>query len=229
MNTDNMSIDGETFDYGPCAFMNYYDEATVFSSVDRNGRYAFGNQRPILRWNLARFAEALQPLCTQSALTYDELELKLDEFEDRFDARYYAMMRTKLGINSDGEEELVDEFVEWLRKSNADYTNTFLELETPGTFDDPAFGTAEFEQLRSKLAAVGLDEESMQEANPRCIPRNYLVEQALDEYLETGDLSKLEGLLTVLENPYGAKDMDSQFQQPPPREFDAKYTTYCNT
>jgi len=229
MNTDNMSIDGETFDYGPCAFMNYYDEATVFSSIDKHGRYAFGNQRPILRWNLERFAEALQPLCTQSALTYDELEGKLDEFENRFDAQYYTMMRKKLGINSGGEDELVDEFIEWLGKSNADYTNTFLELETPGTFDGPVFATAEFEQLRKKLAAVGLDEALMQKANPRYIPRNYLVEAALEEYLETEALSKFKGLLTVLENPYTSKEMGSQFQQPPPREFDAKYTTYCNT
>jgi uncharacterized protein YdiU (UPF0061 family) len=182
-----------------------------------------------LRWNLERFAEALQPLCTQSPLTYDELEVKLDEFEDRFDAQYYTMMRKKLGINSHGEEELVDEFLEWLRKSNADYTNTFLELETPGTFDDSVFATTEFEQLRNKLAAVGLDAELMQEANPRYIPRNYLVEEALDEYLGTGDLSKCKELLTVLENPYTSKDMVSQFQQPPPREFDAEYTTYCNT
>jgi len=229
MNTDNMSIDGETFDYGPCAFMNYYDEETVFSSIDKHGRYAFGNQRPILRWNLERFAETLQPLCAQSALTYDELKLKLGEFEDRFDEQYYTMMRKKLGINSDDEKELVDEFLEWLRKSNADYTNTFLELEKPGTFDDPVFATTEFEQLRNKLAAVGLSEEWMQEANPRYIPRNYLVEMALDEYLETGDLSKFKGLLTVLEDPYTSKDMGSQFQQPPPREFDAEYTTYCNT
>ncbi|WP_255192004.1 protein adenylyltransferase SelO [Natronobeatus ordinarius] len=229
MNTDNMSVDGETFDYGPCAFMNYYDEERVFSSIDKHGRYAFGNQPPILRWNLERFAEALQPLCTQSALTYDELKAKLDEFEDRFDAQYHTMMRKKLGINSDGEEELVNEFLGWLRKSNADYTNTFLELETPGTFDDPVFATAEFERLRDKLAAVGLDEELMQESNPRYIPRNYLVEQALDEYLKTGDLSKFKELLTVLENPYTSKDMGSQFQQPPPREFDAEYTTYCNT
>jgi len=229
MNTDNMSIDGETFDYGPCAFMNYYAEETVFSSIDKHGRYGFGNQRPILRWNLERFAEALQPLCTQSALTYAELEGKLDEFGDRFDAQYYTMMRQKLGITADDEEELVDEFVEWLRTSNADYTNTFLELETPGTFDDPAFATAEFEQLRSTLAAVGLDEELMQKANPRYIPRNNLVEQALDEYLETGALSTFRQLLTVLETPYTSKDVGSQFQQPPPREFDAAYTTYCNT
>jgi len=229
MNTDNMSIDGETFDYGPCAFMNYYAEETVFSSIDKHGRYGFGNQRPILRWNLERFAEALQPLCTQSALTYAELEEKLDEFGDRFDAQYDTMMRQKLGITADDEEELVDEFVEWLRTSNADYTNTFLELETPGTFDDPAFATAEFEQLRSTLAAVGLDEELMQKANPRYIPRNNLVEQALDEYLETGALSTFRQLLTVLETPYTSKDVGSQFQQPPPREFDAAYTTYCNT
>ena len=229
MNTDNMSIDGETFDYGPCAFMNYYDEEAVFSSIDTHGRYAFGNQRPILRWNLERFAEALQPLCTQSALTYDELEAKLNEFEDRFDAQYYAMMRKKLGINSDDEQELVDEFVEWLRTSNADYTTTFLELETPGTFDDPAFATTAFERLRDELDAVGLDEGLMQKANPRYIPRSHLVEAALDEYLDTGELSKLKQLLTALETPYTSKEMDSRFQQPPPREFDAEYTTYCNT
>ncbi|SNR52850.1 protein adenylyltransferase SelO [Halorubrum vacuolatum] len=229
MNTDNMSIDGETFDYGPCAFMNYYDEGAVFSSIDRHGRYAFGNQRPILRWNLERFAEALQPLCARSALTYDELEDKLEEFPDRFDTRYYSMMRKKLGIDADGERELVDEFLEWLRESNADYTNTFLELEAPGTVDDPTFATAEFADLREKLAAVGLDEELMQEANPRYIPRNYLVEQALDAYLETDDLSTFNDLLAVLEDPYRSKDVDPRFQQPPPRRFDAEYTTYCNT
>jgi uncharacterized protein YdiU (UPF0061 family) len=229
MNTDNMSIDGETFDYGPCAFMNYYDEEAVFSSIDKHGRYAFGNQRPILRWNLERFAETLQPLCAQSALTHTELKAKLNEFEDRFDAQYYTMMRKKLGIDSDDEQGLVDEVLDWLRRSNADYTNTFLELETPGTFDDPAFATAEFERLRNKLAAVGLDEESMQEANPRYIPRNHLVEEALDEYLETGELSKFKRLLTVLDSPYTLKDTCSQFQQPPPRELDAEHTTYCNT
>jgi uncharacterized protein YdiU (UPF0061 family) len=229
MNTDNMSIDGETFDYGPCAFMNYYDEETVFSSIDKRGRYAFGNQRPILRWNLERFAEALQPLCPQSALTRNELKATLDEFEDRFDAQYYTMMRKKLGINSDDEKELVDEFLEWLRQSNADYTNTFLELETPGTFDDPVFTTTEFEQLRDKLAAVGLNGALMREANPRYIPRNHLVEEALDEYVETGSLSTFKRLLAILETPYTSKDVSSQFQQPPPREFDTEYTTYCNT
>ncbi len=229
MNTDNMSIDGETFDYGPCAFMNYYDEETVFSSIDKHGRYAFGNQRPILRWNLERLAEALQPLCARSALTYDELEGKLDEFEDRFDAQYYAMMRKKLGIDSGGQRELVDEFVDWLRDSKADYTNTFLELETPGSFDDLAYASPEFEQIRDRIAAIGLDEKLMQQANPRYIPRNYLVEEALYQYMETENLSKIKELLTFLQNPYTTKEMGSQFQQPPPREFDTEYTTFCNT
>jgi uncharacterized protein YdiU (UPF0061 family) len=139
------------------------------------------------------------------------------------------MMRQKLGIDTDGERELIDAFVQWLHESHADYTNTFLELEAPGTFDDAVFTTAEFERLQDQLAAVGLDERLMQEANPRYIPRNYLVEAALDEYLDTGELSTFKELLTVLENPYTAKEIGSRFQQPPPREFDAAYTTYCNT
>lgn len=229
MNTDNMSVDGETFDYGPCAFMNYYDEDTVFSSVDKRGRYSFGNQKDILEWNLRRFAEALQPLCDDSPSAFDDIEAKLDNFAERFDAQYYTMMRTKLGIESDGERELVDTFINWLRDSRADYTNTFIELETPGTFDDPVYSSVEFEQLRTEVATVGLDPTLMNQANPRYIPRNYLVESALDEYLEDNDLSKFNHLLTVLKEPYTSKDVHSQFQQPPPREFDSAYTTYCNT
>lgn len=229
MNTDNMSIDGETFDYGPCAFMNYYDEDTVFSSVDKRGRYSFGSQRDILKWNLERFAESLKPLFDESAHGFDELEATLGNFDETFDAKYYSMMRKKLGIKSDGEKPLIDRFVDWLRESGADYTNTFLELETPGTFAAPVYSSTEFNHLQSELAAVGLDKQLMAETNPRYIPRNYLVEEALNEYLEKKDLSKFRRLLDVLETPYESKDVDSQFQQPPPEEFDSKYTTYCNT
>ena len=229
MNTDNMSIDGETFDYGPCAFMNYYDEDAVFSSIDKDGRYAFGNQRNILEWNLERFAESLKPLYSDSSEEFDELEAKLNEFTAVFDAKYYQMMRAKLGIESDGKQELVDEFVDWLRESGADYTNTFIELQNPGSFDDPVYSSPAFNDLRTELAEVGLDEELMKETNPRCIPRNYLVEAALDEYVENQNLTKFNRLLSVLKQPYGSEAIDSQFQQPPPREFDAEYTTYCNT
>jgi len=229
MNTDNMSIDGETFDYGPCAFINYYDEDAVFSSIDKNGRYAFGNQRKVLKWNLERFAESLEPLCSGSTVTFDEIEARLDSFEDLFEAKYYTMMRQKLGITSDGAEAIIDELLDWLRTSGADYTNTFLELENPGSFDDPIYSSAEFDQIHKKVAEVGLDENLMKRANPRYIPRNYLVENALTQYVENKDLSRFKALLNVLENPYKSDEETSRFQQPPPKEFDSEYTTYCNT
>ena len=229
MNTDNMSIDGETFDYGPCAFMNYYDEDAVFSSVDDHGRYAFGNQQHILNWNLARFAESLQPLCEGSSTSFDGIKARLDEFDDIFQTEYDAMMRRKLGIPTDGADGVVDEFLGWLRTSGADYTNTFLELEDPGSFDDPVYSSERFEQLRERIAEVGGDEDLMQKANPRYIPRNYLVENALDQYVEEKDLSRVKALLKVLDDPYESNESTARFQQPPPREFDAEYTTYCNT
>lgn len=229
MNTDNMSIDGETFDYGPCAFMNYYDEDAVFSSVDKRGRYSFGNQKPILKWNLGRFAESLKPLFQESSHAFEELEAKLDNFEEIFDAKCDSMMRKKLGIKSDGEEKIVNKFLDWLRESRADYTNTFIELETPGSFDDPVYSSEDFKHIRNELAGIGLDRKIMKKTNPRYIPRNYLVEEALNAYLENEDLSKFKSLLNVLKNPYESKDAHSQFQQPPPEEFDSEYTTYCNT
>ena len=229
MNTDNMSVDGETFDYGPCAFMNYYDEDTVFSSIDRNGRYAFGNQRNILKWNLARFAESLGPLCEHSSMTFDDLEAKLNNFEELFDATYYKMMSKKLGMRSNGNKKLVDEFLDWLREYSADYTNSFIALENPESVDDPVYSSDEFRHIRNKLVDIGLDKKMMQQTNPRYIPRNYLVEEALDEYLETDELSKFNTLLNVLKEPYESEDTYSQFQQPPPKEFDSNYTTYCNT
>ena len=229
MNTDNMSVTGETFDYGPCAFMNYYDEETVFSSIDKHGRYAFGNQRNILQWNLERFAESLKPLCSESSMDFDQLQAKLDNFDEIFDAKYYDMMRKKLGIKSDGMKDTVDAFVEWLRESSADYTNTFIELENPGSFDDPVYASTAFNTLRTELAEVGLDTKLMKQTNPRYIPRNYLVEKALYQYVENKDLSNFESLLNVLTTPYESKETNSQFQQPPPEAFDSEYTTYCNT
>jgi Uncharacterized conserved protein len=229
MNTDNMSIDGETFDYGPCAFMNYYDEDAVFSSVDDRGRYAFGNQRQILNWNLARFAESLQPLCEDSSVSFDAIKTRLEEFDTMFEDEYYAMMRRKLGIPTDRAEDVVDDFLEWLRTSRADYTNTFLELENPGSFDDSVYSSERFEQLQKQIAAVGGDEDLMQNANPRYILRNYLVENAIDQYVEENDLSQVKALLDVLDDPYEPTESTDRFQQPPPREFDAEYTTYCNT
>ncbi len=229
MNTDNMSIDGETFDYGPCAFMNYYDEDTVFSSVDKRGRYSFGSQKEMLQWNLTRFAESLQPLFEESSYAFDELKAKLDSFDETFDEKYYNMMSRKLGIKSDGEKKIVNKFLDWLRDSRADYTNTFIELENPGSFDDPVYSSEGFKHIWNELADAGLDKRIMKKTNPRYIPRNYLIEEALNEYLKKENLSKFKRLLDRLENPYESKDANSQFQQPPPEEFDSEYTTYCNT
>ncbi len=229
MNTDNMSVTGETFDYGPCAFMNYYDEDAVFSSVDKRGRYAFGNQKSMLQWNLARFAESLRPLFEGAPHEFDELRATLDGFEETFDRKYYSMMREKLGIGADGGRETINTVLDWLRESGADYTNTFIELETPGSFADPVYSSEGFRRVREEVADVGLDRETMRKANPRYIPRNYLVERALNEFLEGNGLSELDRLLEVLENPYESNDTNSRFQQPPPEAFDAEYTTYCNT
>jgi uncharacterized protein YdiU (UPF0061 family) len=209
--------------------MNYYDEDTVFSSVDRTGRYSFGSQRDMLKWNIKRFAESLRPLFEESSHAFDELEAKLDNFEEIFDDKYYTMMRKKLGIKSDGDEEMVNEFLDWLRKSKADYTNTFIELESPGSFDDAVYSSEDFKRILNELASIGLDKKIMKQTNPRYIPRNYLVEEALNEYLEKENLSKFNNLLNVIKNPYELKVTNSQFQQPPPEEFDAEYTTYCNT
>ncbi len=229
MNTDNMSVYGATFDYGPCAFMNSYDEQTVFSSIDRNSRYAFGNQREIVKWNLERFAEALQPLVAGSSSEFDQLESKLSSFDAQFEDRYDEMMRSKLGIRSDGAEDLIEEVVSWLRESRADYTNTFIELAEPGSFDDPVYSTDSFTDLRRELSDVGLDSELMAAANPRYIPRNYLVEAPLTAYLDEGDLSHLRKLLEVLTDPYESNPEYRQFQRPPSEEYDASYTTFCNT
>ena len=229
MNTDNMSIDGETFDYGPCAFMNYYDEDTVFSSVDKRGRYSFGNQKDMLQWNLHRFAESLQPLFEELPSAFGEIEAKLDNFDEIFHNKYYTMMNKKLGIKSDGEDEIVDEFLDWLQESQADYTNAFIELEKPGSFQDRVYSSEKFTHIRNKLLDIGLNKKIMERTNPRVIPRNYLVEEALDEYLKNKNTSKIDYLLDVLKNPYESKDTDPHYQQPPPEEFDSQYTTYCNT
>ena len=183
----------------------------------------------MLQWNLTRFAESLQPLFEGSSSAFDELKAKLDSFDEIFDEKYYDMMRRKLGITSDGEKKIVNEFLDWLRDSRADYTNTFIELENPGSFDDSVYSSEGFKHIWNELADVGLDKRIMKKTNPRYIPRNYLIEEALNEYLEKENLSKFNRLLNRLENPYESEDANSQFQQPPPEEFDSKYTTYCNT
>ena len=231
MNTDNMSITGETFDYGPCAFMNSYDLDTTFSSIDREGRYSFGNQRNILKWNLARFAEALLPIIsTDQYHSADELNKVFMLFDDKFDAKFYSMMKNKLGISQEVKSnELIDDFLSWLEISKADYTNTFIALMDEGAVEDNIYQSGDFVKLKNRLSDAGLNKELMKQSNPYFILRNYLAEEAIDEYRENKSLEKINTLLEILKNPYENNLQYKTFQQPPEADYDERYKTFCNT
>jgi uncharacterized protein YdiU (UPF0061 family) len=239
MNTDNMAISGETIDYGPCAFMNAYDPATVFSSIDVQGRYAYGEQPYIAGWNAARFAEALLPLL------HDERERAIKLAQDEilaFTEAYYnnwlAGMRAKLGLfNEEPEDEvLVETLLSLMQNHGADYTNTFVAL----TFDEPEatpmFGTPEFtgwhelwqarlgRQQQTKAAAQQL----MKSSNPAIIPRNHQVEAALDSAVNQEDYSVMERLLAALSDPYAHSAEQAEYAAPPAPSSNP-YRTFCGT
>ncbi len=240
MNTDNVSICGETIDYGPCAFMNAYHTDTVFSSIDKAGRYAFGNQPNIAHWNLTRFAEALLPLLDSAQDKAVAIATTaLDRFPKQFFDRWMEGMRKKLGLFNaeDSDIRLVEDFLMYLQKHKADYTNTFVAL-TLGQFEgEPLFEDAgvrnwyaswqaritrqtETEQMRIDL---------MHQSNPKVIPRNHIVEAALEAAENTGDLSLVHDLLAVLANPYAPFVGDANYTHAPDAQFDAHYQTFCGT
>ena len=237
MNTDNMALSGETIDYGPCAFMDAYDPDTVFSSIDRRGRYAFANQPSIARWNLARLAEALLPLFNADrSAAADFANEELGRFEGMFQTRWLAMMRSKTGILTEepGDARLIQDLLDGMHAVGADYTNTFraLSAENPG-------GASPFdrEPLRDwyvrwrgridrqpqpfhELARV------MRRMNPAVIPRNHRVESALAS-AAAGDPAEFDRLLEALGSPYDEPD-DGSFIAPPPASW-PKHVTYCGT
>lgn len=239
MNTDNMALSGETIDYGPCAFMDAYDPATVFSSIDTQGRYAYGNQPNIAAWNLARLAEALLPLLHEQEEKAVELaEEAIAEFIDSFFGHWLHGMRRKLGIfNEESEDEaLIKTLLDLMREHEADYTNTFRAL-TFGKLEDVAMsGTEEFRQWHDRWQERrGRQPESaddahqlMKESNPAVIPRNHRVEEALEAAVEQGDLSVMERLLAALRNPYAhTAEQDEYASQAEPTAF--PYRTFCGT
>ncbi|WP_225446585.1 protein adenylyltransferase SelO [Paenibacillus rhizovicinus] len=238
MNTDNMAISGETIDYGPCAFMDAYDPATVFSSIDRQGRYAYGNQPQIGAWNLARFAETLLPLLHDD----EEQAVKLAEdaiaaFPAAFHAHWLDGMRAKLGLlNEEAEDEaLIDDLLDIMRKHRADYTNTFRAL----TFDEPEntamFGTSGFTEWHERWqtrrgrqqALHASSQQLMQASNPAVIPRNHRVEEAL-EAAAAGDYGVMERLLAALANPF-AHAPEQEAYCSLPDDSSAPYRTFCGT
>jgi uncharacterized protein YdiU (UPF0061 family) len=238
MNTDNVSIAGETIDYGPCAFMNRYDPATVFSSIDEQGRYAFGNQPAICQWNLARFAESLLPLLSQEMEQAIELATQaIHSFPGLFAEQWLATMRRKLGLlhATDGDRSLVEDLLSWMAEKQLDFTNTFRDL-TLGRFTRAIYEDAGFQdwqtrwmtQLESTKVPWSQAQELMRQCNPVVIPRNHRVEEALAAAVQANDLQPLHRLLKVLSHPFEEMEGEEQYREPP-EGGDAGYCTFCGT
>jgi uncharacterized protein YdiU (UPF0061 family) len=239
MNTDNMAISGETIDYGPCAFMDAYDPATVFSSIDVKGRYAYGNQPYIAAWNLARFAETLLPLLDDQA--EQALQLAQDaisSFTGLYHSFWLAGMRAKLGIFNEeqDDEALVEALLTMMQQHHADFTNTFIALTFDQTDDTPLFGSPEFAHWRELWKArLGRQQQSaedssqlMRSSNPAVIPRNHRVEEALSAAVGSGDYSVMERLLHVLSSPFAHSEEQREYSSLP-EQTDCAYQTFCGT
>jgi len=240
MNTDNCSIAGETIDYGPCAFMDEYDPATVFSSIDHGGRYAYANQPRIAHWNLVRLAETLLPLLgpdedSAMAAARDSLAA----FAPRFQAAYLAGLRRKIGLTTerDGDEALTMDFLKLLEAGRVDFTRAFRTLSGAMTddtamrtlFADSAAFDAWVARWRPRLSAEpGQPSATMRAANPAFIPRNHLVEAALAAAVERADFVPFETLLDVLSRPY-ADDPERALYAIGPREEERVLQTFCGT
>ncbi|MGY6560295.1 MAG: protein adenylyltransferase SelO [Nitritalea sp.] len=237
MNTDNMSICGETFDYGPCAFLNAYDPATVFSSIDTQGRYAFGNQPGIAQWNLAALAGALLPLIdADEKQATERCTTLLNDFPRRFTAAQWDMYAQKMGFSGRqaAGEGLLQDFLALLKQYRLDYTQAFLDLGKALQDQPHAFPTAleEFLQTyKSQLlqqSSIAKALELMGQVNPQVIPRNYIVERALYEADQEDDFTLFEAVLKRYLKPYMAHDEDT-FYQFVPEDADLNYQTFCGT
>jgi uncharacterized protein YdiU (UPF0061 family) len=237
MNTDNTTISGETIDYGPCAFLDAFDPATVYSSIDAGGRYAYANQPVIAQWNLARFAEALLPLLAEDQDAAIALAVEaLGAFPRQYDAAWAEGMRTKLGLPAGLADEVTaalgTEFLALLQQSRADLTTSFRSLGRAARGDvEPLRNTvldlAAFDDWAQRWRALDPDPQAMDRANPVVIPRNHLVEEALDA-ATAGDLDPLGRLLEAVSHPYEARPGLERYALPDP-DGSGPYVTYCGT
>lgn len=237
MNTDNMALSGETIDYGPCAFMNAYHPATVYSSIDQHGRYAYGNQPGIAQWNLARFAETLLPLLQDDQQQAIALAAEsLEEFALLFQDHWLSGLRRKLGLQTStpDDQALVQGLLDWMQDSQADWTNTFRDL-SEGTTDADIYRSVGFQawsaqwqqRLQQESAEPTAVRQRMQRENPAVIPRNHLVEEALLAAEAQDDLTPLQRLLEVVSAPYVRRPELSRYYEPSPQ--DSEYQTFCGT
>ncbi len=237
MNTDNMTISGETIDYGPCAFMDTYDPKTVFSSIDQMGRYAYCNQPIITKWNLARFAECLIPLIDNDQNKAIQIATeKIDSFEKKYEEKWISMMKEKLGLFGFENQDkfLILDLLTWMHEKKGDYTNTFchlmkLEPEKDKIFKDKNFLNWKTRWKKRLLKNNNSFENSlklMRDNNPLVIPRNHKVEEVL-EAAEQNDLRPINKILEILDKPYSKHKDIINYQTPSMTK--EKYRTFCGT
>ena len=243
MNTDNASIAGETIDYGPCAFMDTYDPATVFSSIDSGGRYAYGNQPRIAHWNLVRFAQALLPLLGEEDAALKSAQEAINAYPEQFETAYHAGLRAKIGFSQTRDEDLplIGELFRHMADGRADFTLAFRRLSDCVLGDDDPFYSlfdnaaavkvwlAKWRE-RTALEPVSLTDRAaaMRSINPLFIPRNHRVEAVIVAAQERGDFSPLEELLEVLSAPYDDQPSRAGYADPP-KPDEVVLQTFCGT
>jgi uncharacterized protein YdiU (UPF0061 family) len=238
MNTDNTAISGETIDFGPCAMMGVYDLATVYSSIDHQGRYAFGNQPHIAHWNMARFAESLLPLLdTEDESLMEELTGLINNFPERFQQAHRSMVAAKCGLLEveDSDDELMDLLLQGIADAKLDYTISF-DLLTRSVKCEQARGEIAtqlgevIERWHQRISTQDAEQTHacLRRSNPVVIPRNHHVEAVLQECEESGDPASALKMLDVLRQPYTQTEQ-TQAYQTPPEDGDRFYETFCGT
>jgi uncharacterized protein YdiU (UPF0061 family) len=240
MNTDNVTISGETIDYGPCAFMEAFDPATVFSSIDDGGRYAYGNQPAIAQWNLARLAEALLPMIDDDVdVAVARATDALHRFVEHFNRAWLAGMRAKLGLRTadEADRQLVESLFELMRAASVDFTTMFRRLSSAITGTDHQVielfdgteGIVEWLlRWRKRLDAAPGTAAAMDAVNPLYIARNHKVEEALESASAAGDLGPMKRLVDLLRDPFVERAGAQEYTLPAPVEF-GRYRTFCGT
>ncbi|KQW47844.1 hypothetical protein ASC77_15590 [Nocardioides sp. Root1257] len=238
LNTDNVTISGETIDYGPCAFMEAFDPATVFSSIDEGGRYAYGNQPAVTQWNLARLAESLLPLLGDDQDRAVELATaSLGAYAERYRAAWSSGMRSKLGLPPGLDESvaapLIEDLLALMQSARVDLTTFFRALGRAARGDaEPArslvLDLPAFDDWLERWRATGPDGDAMDRVNPVYLPRNHLVEAALSA-ASAGDLAPFDELLAVVRAPYDERPGLEAYADPAPADVSAGYRTFCGT
>ena len=240
LNTDNVSLAGETIDYGPCSYMDYYDPKTVFSSIDHQGRYSFNNQEIITHWNISRFAETLIPLIDNDEDKAIKIGSKIiDSFSDKFKSQWLKMMKNKLGLINDipNDEKLIFKFLNWMEKNRVDYTNTFLYLMNSQNNNNDHYKSKDFQDIYAEWKnRIGKNKCSEKEIikimasnNPYYIPRNHIVEKCLYEATINNNMKNFHSIIQLYKNPYQRLENNENYQQPSSFEFTEKYKTFCGT